>query len=75
MGEREMDSDAIQDLYAECRLCPRNCGVDRMQGEIGYCGESALMRIAWAGLHRGEEPLLIGEKGSGTIFFSGCTLK
>ncbi len=65
----------MHDLYTECRLCPRNCGVDRSQGEIGYCGESALMRIAWVGLHLGEEPPLTGQKGSGTIFFAGCTLK
>ena len=70
-----MHPDQIHDLYGECRLCPRNCGVDRLHGKIGYCGESAWMRIAWAGLHLGEEPPLLGEKGSGTIFFSGCTLK
>jgi putative pyruvate formate lyase activating enzyme len=68
-------ANRTHDLYAECRLCPRNCGVDRLQGDQGYCGESARMRIAWAGLHRGEEPPLIGKNGSGTIFFSGCTLK
>ena len=49
--------------------------MDRQQEERGYCGESDQMRVAWAGLHRGEEPSLIGEHGSGTIFFSGCTLK
>ena len=65
----------MHDLYGECRLCPRNCRVDRLEGEKGYCGESARMRVAWAGLHLGEEPPLIGEKGSGTIFFTGCTLK
>lgn len=70
-----MHPEQINALYSECRLCPRNCGVDRLQGERGYCGESARMRIAWAGLHMGEEPPLLGEKGSGTIFFSGCTLK
>jgi putative pyruvate formate lyase activating enzyme len=65
----------MHELYTECRLCPRNCGVVRSQDEQGYCGESDRLRIAWAGLHRGEEPPLIGEHGSGTIFFSGCTLK
>jgi putative pyruvate formate lyase activating enzyme len=49
--------------------------VDRLGGERGICGEGAGMRVAWAGLHKGEEPPLIGEHGSGTIFFSGCTLK
>ncbi len=70
-----MHPEQMHDLYNECRLCPRNCGVDRLQGETGYCGENARMRSAWAGLHLGEEPPLIGDRGSGTIFFSGCTLK
>jgi putative pyruvate formate lyase activating enzyme len=71
----QIRTDQIHTLYNECRLCPRNCDVDRLQGERGYCGESDRLHIAWAGLHRGEEPPLIGEHGSGTIFFSGCTLK
>jgi putative pyruvate formate lyase activating enzyme len=70
-----MHADEMYDLYAECMLCPRNCVVDRRQGEQGYCGESDRMRIAWAGLHLGEEPPLLGAHGSGTIFFTGCTLK
>ena len=56
-------------LYSNCRLCPRKCGVDRRAGETGFCGESGVMRVAWAGLHKGEEPPVTGEKGSGTIFF------
>jgi len=70
-----MGAERMHALYEDCRLCPRDCGVDRLQGERGYCGENARMRVAWAGLHRGEEPPLVGENGSGTIFFSGCTLK
>jgi putative pyruvate formate lyase activating enzyme len=70
-----MHTEQRHALYKDCRLCPRDCSVDRLQGERGYCRESAPMRIAWAGLHLGEEPPLIGEMGSGTIFFSGCTLK
>jgi len=64
----------MKNLYSPCRLCPRNCGVDRVAGEKGFCGESALLRIAFAGLHRGEEPPLVGSGGSGTIFVSGCNL-
>ena len=67
--------DQIHTLYNKCGLCPRNCGVDRRQDERGFCGESDRLRIAWAGLHKGEEPPLVGMNGSGTIFFSGCTLK
>lgn len=50
------------------------CRVNRSIGEKGVCRESSKIMIAWAGLHRGEEPPLVGEKGSGMIFFSGCPL-
>ncbi len=59
--------------YRECRLCPRNCGVDRTAGRKGVCGETAVCRIAHAGPHFGEEPSFSGTRGSGTIFFSGCS--
>lgn len=61
-------------LYKNCQLCPRRCGVDRTAGEVGFCGQSNSIRVASAVLHRGEEPFLIGEHGSGVVFFSGCTL-
>ena len=63
------------DRLADCRLCPRQCGVDRLQGETGYCRSGAKVKIASYGPHRGEEPFLSGTRGSGTIFFSNCTLK
>ena len=62
-------------LYKSCRLCPRNCGVNRLAGEIGFCGETAELRIGAAVIHKGEEPPLVGTGGSGTIFISGCNLK
>jgi len=61
-------------LYSPCLICPRKCGVDRLAGETGYCGEGAILRIGTAVIHRGEEPPLIGTGGSGTIFLSGCNL-
>ncbi|MCI1207961.1 MAG: radical SAM protein [Treponema sp.] len=54
--------------------CPRACGVDRTAGSTGFCGEQKEIRIASAGLHFGEEPLITVHGGSGTIFFTGCTL-
>ncbi len=69
-----MDRNQITTAYQSCRLCPHQCGVNRSRNERGVCGESDQMRIAWMGLHRGEEPPLIGEHGSGTVFFSGCPL-
>jgi len=61
--------------YEECLLCPRACASDRTSGETGYCGESSLVRAACACLHFGEEPPITGAGGSGTVFFTGCTLK
>ena len=61
------------DLYRECRLCPRNCGVNRVEGKLGCCRESATCRISSIGPHFGEEPSFTGTRGSGTIFFSGCS--
>lgn len=59
---------------AECTLCPRKCGVDRRVGERGYCGIGGLAEVASYGPHFGEESVLVGDKGSGTIFFCGCNL-
>ena len=60
--------------YVNCTLCPRQCGVDRLAGEQGYCGAPAEAMVAKAMLHQWEEPVLAGSGGSGAIFFSGCTL-
>ena len=59
--------------YQECHLCPRNCGVNR-SFRPGFCGMSSELRISRVGLHMWEEPCLSGDKGSGTIFFTGCSL-
>ncbi|MBQ3118551.1 MAG: radical SAM protein [Clostridia bacterium] len=63
----------ILDLTA-CRLCPRECGADRTKGEKGVCGASDKIICARASLHLWEEPCLSGDKGSGTVFFSGCNM-
>ena len=59
--------------YDDCMLCPNECHADRRSGK-GVCRQGDKVRIAWAGLHRGEEPPITGEKGSGMIFFTGCPL-
>lgn len=61
------------DSYRQCRLCPRECGVNRLSGERGVCGETAVCRIASIQAHFGEEPCFSGSRGSGTVFFSGCS--
>ena len=59
-----------------CRLCPRNCGAERTEERGGgLCGMPTLPVVAKAMLHQWEEPCLIGEKGAGTVFFSGCSLR
>lgn len=60
---------------AACRLCPRHCMADRENGKYGFCGETEQVRVARAALHMWEEPCISGEKGSGTVFFTGCTLR
>ena len=58
----------------KCNLCPRNCDVDRASSK-GYCGQTDKLKVARASLHMWEEPCISGEKGSGTVFFSGCGLR
>lgn len=58
-----------------CVLCPRMCGVDRTAGNVGVCGQSSEIRIARAALHPFEEPSVSGTRGSGTVFFVGCSLR
>ena len=60
---------------SKCFLCPRMCGADRQAGERGVCAEGGEIRVARAALHRYEEPPISGERGSGTVFFSGCSLR
>ncbi len=64
----------MEHAYEHCILCPRACGVNRNAGETGFCGETSELRVAWAGLHFGEEPPITGTGGSGTIFITGCNL-
>ncbi len=58
----------------ECSLCPRECKVDRASGKKGYCKVDGELMVARAALHMWEEPCISGEEGSGTVFFSGCSL-
>lgn len=57
-----------------CRLCPRNCGVNRVEGDLGFCGEPAQLYAARAAKLYYEEPCISGRTGSGAIFFDGCNL-
>ncbi|MDA3957616.1 radical SAM protein [Oceanispirochaeta sp.] len=65
--------DRKKEGYRFCTLCGRDCCVDRYR-TLGYCKSSDKLKLAWAGLHFGEEPPITGKGGSGTVFFTGCTL-
>ena len=60
--------------YENCLLCPRKCGINRAAGQTGVCGVSSEIKVARAALHYWEEPCISGKKGSGAVFFSGCSL-
>jgi len=62
-------------VLQSCTLCPRECRVNRIDGEKGYCGTDAGMNIASVCLHRGEEPVISGTDGICNIFFAGCNLR
>ena len=63
------------ELSEKCALCPRKCGAERLLGKIGFCGGGKEVKVARAALHFWEEPCISGEEGSGTVFFSGCTMR
>lgn len=60
--------------YENCLLCPRKCGTNRRTGQTGVCGVSSEIKVARAALHYWEEPCTSGKRGSGAVFFSGCSL-
>ena len=64
----------VKNEYDCCNLCSRKCSVNRTAGEIGYCGMTSVPYVCRAALHYWEEPIISGNRGSGTIFFAGCSL-
>lgn len=68
-----IEENSLLDM-TDCRLCPRNCRVNRKE-RTGFCGEKDGIRCARAALHHWEEPCISGTRGSGAVFFSGCSLK
>lgn len=75
-GELRTRAEKLWEMMEECRLCPRNCRVNRIEGEIGICrAPGTLLYVASAHPHFGEERPLVGWGGSGTIFFSHCALR
>ena len=64
----------MNELLTQCSLCPRECKVNRLEGQKGYCKETNQLVVARAALHFWEEPCISGENGSGAIFFTGCSM-
>jgi putative pyruvate formate lyase activating enzyme len=74
-GELKTRGETLWRIMEKCRLCPRECGVNRLKGERGFCGASSDLVIASYHPHFGEEKPLVGRGGSGTIFLSHCSLR
>jgi len=73
-AELEARSHALRELLSPCVLCPRECQVERLNHRRGECGGGRLAKVSSHNLHFGEEPCLVAQGGSGTIFLGGCNL-
>jgi len=73
--ELEKRSRSAREMLSPCRVCPRECGADRLSGEKGFCETGAVAEVSSSNEHHGEEPPLSGFRGSGTIFFAHCNLR
>jgi len=74
-GKLAKKLESLTEILRECRLCPRECGVNRLEGQLGYCQAGADLMVSSAFPHFGEEPPLVGQHGSGTIFLTHCNLR
>lgn len=74
-GELKKRAQEFWDMMAECNICPRMCGAKRLEGQEGFCHASSQLEISSYHPHFGEERSLVGRNGSGTIFFSNCSLR
>lgn len=70
-----MTQNTVSSLMSDCTICPRKCHVNRLAGQLGFCGQTAELTAARAALHYWEEPCISGITGSGAVFFSGCNLQ
>lgn len=75
INELKARAESALSRLEKCDLCPNDCGVNRLEGQLGFCNAGAKAKVASYNLHSGEEPAISGARGSGTIFFSHCTMK
>ncbi len=74
-GELERRARALEARLASCDICPRECGVNRLKDETGFCHSAYRPIVASVCAHHGEEPVLSGSRGSGTVFFGNCNMR
>ncbi|MFO8143427.1 MAG: radical SAM protein [Dehalococcoidales bacterium] len=74
-GELERRASRLEARLASCDICPRECHCNRLQGESGFCNSGYLPLVSSFCTHHGEEPVISGKQGSGTIFFGNCNLR
>jgi len=74
-GELERRAQRLEARLASCDICPRECRVNRLEGETGFCHSGRLPIVSSFCAHQGEEPVISGSRGSGTIFFGNCNLR
>ena len=74
-GELKKRVQLLNDILKECKLCPRQCSINRLKGELGFCRAGEKLMVSSVFPHFGEEPPLVGNKGSGTIFLAHCNLR
>lgn len=74
-GELRARADELWEIQQECRLCPRECGANRLKGEEGFCGSTDRLMVSAHHPHLGEERPLVGKNGSGTVFLTNCSLR
>ena len=74
-GELERRARLLEERLSSCDICPRECGVNRLENEPGFCRSTHLPRIAVVCAHHGEEPAISGSRGSGTVFFGNCNMR
>jgi len=74
-GELERRAQALEARLAACDICPRECGDNRLKGRVGHCHSSLLPIVSSVVAHTGEEPVISGTHGSGTIFFGNCNMR
>jgi len=74
-GELQRRAESLEARLSSCDICPRECGVNRLEGEPGFCRSARLPIVSAVCAHHGEEPVISGGRGSGTVFFGNCNMR